>query len=334
MSSGQSINDDFNGNQICSDCKGCINGILDSLPFFVKWVMILTLVFFIINIFTPYIAFYLADIPYFTIFHGQIWRLVTTAFITTGLINLIFSLFIFYRYSIQTEKDIGTIKYMLTFFRNCFFIQSIYCLVVLIISLIIRNDILMKSKALMGGVSNDGLWPIIMFEITLFCLSNPERPMGFFFFPCVFKAKYYPFILFAVFTVLSNFNINFEILSGMAFAFLGHYYIKDKIEISNNFVLKVEDSCFCRWMKNKKGFVSITNPGSPSIPVNLENVSNSSSNNNGSNFKAFKGKGVTVGSDEHITRENVDYSNLATRNNEDMNSSDSRIDLNTTSSQV
>ena len=116
MSSGQSINDDFNGNQICSDCKGCINGILDSLPFFVKWVMILTLVFFIINIFTPYIAFYLADIPYFTIFHGQIWRLVTTAFITTGLINLIFSLFIFYRYSIQTEKDIGTIKYMLTFF--------------------------------------------------------------------------------------------------------------------------------------------------------------------------------------------------------------------------
>jgi hypothetical protein len=120
----------------------------------------------------------------------------------------------------------------------------------------------------------------------------------------------------------------------MAFAFLGHYYIKDKIEISNNFVLKVEDSCFCRWMKNKKGFVSITNPGSPAIPVNLENVNNSNNSNNGNNFKAFKGKGVTVGSDEHISRENVDYSNLATRNNEDMNSSDSRIDLNTTSSQV
>ena len=120
----------------------------------------------------------------------------------------------------------------------------------------------------------------------------------------------------------------------MAFAFLGHYYIKDKIEISNNFVLKVEESCFCRWMKNKKGFVSITNPGSPAIPVNLENVNNSSNSNNGNNFKAFKGKGVIVGSDEHITRENVDYSNLATRNNEDMNSSDSRIDLNTTSSQV
>ena len=56
--------------------------------------------------------------------------------------------------------------------------------------------------------------------------------------------------------------------------------------------------------------------------------------NNESNFKAFKGKGVTVGSDENITRDNVDYSNLASRNNEDLNSTDSRLDLNTTSSPV
>ena len=334
MNSGQSLNEDFNGNQMFSDCRNWINSFLDSLPFFAKWFMILTLIFFLINLFTPYISFYLADIPYFTIFYGQIWRLITTAFITTGLINLIFGLFIFQRYSIQNEKDIGTVKYMLNFFRNCFFIQVIYCIISLIISLLLRNSILLKMKAMMGSVRNEGIWPILMCEITLFCLSNPERDMRFFFFPCVFKAKYYPFILFAVFTVLSNFNINFEILSGMAFAFLGHYYIKDKIEISNNFVLKVEDSCFCRWMKNKKGFVSITNPGSPAIPVNLENVNNSNNSNNGNNFKAFKGKGVTVGSDEHISRENVDYSNLATRNNEDMNSSDSRIDLNTTSSQV
>ena len=67
---------------------------------------------------------------------------------------------------------------------------------------------------------------------------------------------------------------------------------------------------------------------------NLENVNNNRSNNNESNFKAFKGKGVTVGSDENITRDNVDYSNLASRNNEDLNSTDSRLDLNTTSSPV
>lgn len=336
MSSCQSLNDDFNGSQMCSDCRNWISSFLDRLPFFVKWVMLLTLIFFFLNFFTFYITLYLANIPYFTIFYGQIWRLFTTAFITTGLINMIFSLFIFFRYSVQNEKDIGTIKYMLNFFRNCFFIQIIYCLIVFIISLVIRNWILLKMKVGMGGVRNDGLWPILMCEITLFCLSNPERDMRFFFFPCVFKAKYYPLILFGVFTLLGNFNIDFEILSGIAFGFLSHYYLKNKIEFSNKFVIKVENSFLFKWMKNKKGFVSITNPGSPEIPVNLENISNvnSDNNNENNNFKAFKGKGVTVGSDENITRENVDYSNLASRNNEDLNTTDSRLEINNTSSPV
>jgi len=335
MSSNPSLNEDFNGSQMFSDCKSWLNSFIDGLPFFVKWFMFLTLIFFIINLFTPYIAFYLANIPYFTIFHCQIWRLFTTAFITTGLINIIFSLLIFYRYSISLERDIGTIKYMLNFFRNCVFIEIIYCLFVSLISLIIRNTILLKMKLTLGGVRNDGLWPILMCEITLFCLSNPERDMRFFFFPCVFKAKYYPLVLFGIFTLLSNFNIDFELLSGIAFGFLCHYYLKNKIEFSNQFALKLENSFLCKWMKNKKGFVSISNPGSPEIPANLENITNSNNNNTSSHsFEAFKGKGVTVGSDENITRDNVDYSNLASRNNEDNNSTDSRLELNTTSSQV
>ena len=334
MSSNPSLSEDFNGSQMCSDCKNWLNSFLDNLPFFIKWFMIITLFFFLLNFFTVYIAFYLANIPYYTIYQCQFWRLITTAFITTGLINLIFSLLIFYHYSINTEKDIGTIKYMLNFFRNCLFIQIIYSLITLLISLIIRNSILMKMKLTMGGVHNDGLWPILMCEITLFCLSNPERDMRFFIFPCVFKAKYYPLILFGIFTLLSNFNIDFEILSGIAFGFLCHYYLKNKIEFSNQFVLKLENSFLCKWMKNKKGFISISNPGSPEIPTNLEHITNSN-NNNENNFKAFKGKGVTVGSNENITRENVDYSNLASRNNSDeMNSTDSRLELNTTTSQV
>jgi len=334
MSSNPSLSEDFNGSQMCSDCKNWLNSFLDNLPFFIKWFMIITLFFFLLNFFTVYIAFYLANIPYYTIYQCQFWRLITTAFITTGLINLIFSLLIFYRYSINTEKDIGTIKYMLNFFRNCLFIQIIYSLITLLISLIIRNSILMKMKLTMGGVHNDGLWPILMCEITLFCLSNPERDMRFFIFPCVFKAKYYPLILFGIFTLLSNFNIDFEILSGIAFGFLCHYYLKNKIEFSNQFVLKLENSFLCKWMKNKKGFISISNPGSPEIPTNLEHITNSN-NNNENNFEAFKGKGVTVGSNENITRENVDYSNLASRNNsDDMNSTDSKLELNTTTSQV
>ena len=331
MSSNQnSISNDFNCSQICKDCRNGLNSIIDNMPFFIRIIVFSTLIFFIINLFTPYVAFYLADIPYFTIFHLQVWRLFTTAFITTGLISIIFSLLFWYRRAVKLEQDKGTVKYMLTFFMNCFFIQLMYCLIMLIISLVIQNSMMLRMKLTMRGVRNEGLWPILMCELTLICLSNPEANMRFFFFPCNIKAKYYPLVLFGIFTLLSNFQIDFEILCGIAFGFLYHYYLNRRIEISNTFALKVENSVLCRWMANKKGFISINNVNSPEIPVNIVNVTNSTTLGN---FMAFKGKGVTVGASNNTTRENVDYAHLTSRTtnsdtSNDTNSNDSKLEIN------
>ena len=328
MSSNRSsISNDFNGAQICKDCRDGLNSIIDNMPFFIRIIVFSTLIFFIINLFTPYPAFYLVDIPYFTIFHLQIWRLFTTPFITTGLISIVFSLLFWYRHAKQIEQEKGTIKYMLNFFMNTFFIQLMYCVLMLIITLIIQNTIMLKMKITMRGVRNQGLWPILMCDLTLFCLSNPEANMRFFFFPCNIKAKYYPLVLFGIFTLLSNFNIDFEILCGIAFGFIYHYYLRYKIEISNAFSLKVENSFLCKWMKNKKGFISINSTGSADIPVNLETITNTSSTPQ--NFSAFKGKGVAVGtSDINTTRENVNYANLTSRSQEEITSNESRLELN------
>ena len=230
----------------------------------------------------------------------------------------------------KLEQEKGTVKYMLNFFMNSFFIQIMYCLILIIISLIIQNQFLLKMKLTMRGVTNAGLWPILMCDLTLICLSNPEAPMRFFFFPCIIKAKYYPFVLFGVFTLLSNFNIDFEILCGIAFGFLYHYYLGRKIEISNAFTLKVENSILCKLMINRKGFISINSGGFPDVPINLSTVTNTPPTQN---FSAFKGKGVAVGSsDNTTTRDNVDYANLTVRNQEDMSSNDSKLELNTTNS--
>ena len=334
MNSNQnSIGNDFNGSQICKDCRDGLNSIIGNMPFFVKIIVFATLIFFVINLFTPYVAFYLADIPYFTTFPLQIWRLFTTAFITTGLLSIVFSLLFWYRDAVRLERESGTVKYMLKFLMFTCCIQILYCSIMLIISLIIQNTIMLKMKLTMRGVRNEGLWPILMCDLTLYCLSNPEAPMRFFFFPCIIKAKYYPLVLFGIFTLLSNFNIDFEILCGIGFGFLYHYYLKNRLDISNTFALKVENSFLCQWMANKKGFISINNTGSPGIPANLETVTNTTTPTR--NFTAFKGKGVAVGSsDESTSRETVDYANLSIRSNEDMNSTDSRLELNNSNSQV
>ena len=326
MSSNQnSIGNDFNGSQICKDCRDGLNSLIDSMPFFIRIIVFSTLIFFIINLFTPIIAFYLVDVPYYTILRLQLWRLFTSPFITTSLVSIFFSLLFWFRHAIKLEQEKGTVKYMLTFFMNSFCIQTMYCILMLIISLIIQNPIMLRMKITMRGVINKGLWPILMCDLTLICLRNPESNMRFFFFPCNIKAKYYPFFLFGFFTLLSNFNIDFEILCGIVFGFLYHYYLYRKIKVSNSFALKVENSFLCKWMRYKKGFLSISNTGIPDIP-NLANVTNTPPPQD---FSSFKGKGVTVGtSDINTTKENIDYSNLS-KSQEEITSSESRLELNT-----
>ena len=158
-------------------------------------------------------------------------------------------------------------------------------------------------------------------------LKQSRSKYEIFFLSLQYKAKYYPLFLFGIFTLLSNFNIDFEILCGIVFGFLYHYYLNRKIQISNAFALKVENSFLCKWMRSKKGFISINSPGLSDVPINLANVTNTPQPEN---FSAFKGKGIAVGtSDITTTRENIDYANLSIRSQEEITSSESRLDLNT-----
>ena len=85
-------NNSLSGN-VCKDCKDFINRILDSMSYFVKLVICSTVILYLINLIIPYVALLLADIPYYTIYYFQIWRLFTTPFMTTGIFAVIFSIF-------------------------------------------------------------------------------------------------------------------------------------------------------------------------------------------------------------------------------------------------
>ena len=96
------------------------------MPYFVKIVICSTIILYIINFIIPYVALFLADIPYFTVYKFQIWRLFTTPFITTGFFSIIFSIIFWYEKATRLEKEIGTIKYMLIFFMNSLFIYIVF----------------------------------------------------------------------------------------------------------------------------------------------------------------------------------------------------------------
>ncbi len=269
-----------------------IMNIYNSIPLFVFFIICITIFFYIIDLIFFSISFYISNIVLYTIFSFQIWRLLTTVFMTTSILNILFAMISWVKNASSLENSMGTIKYMLIFFMNSILIQIIYCLLLLIGFLISRNKKILTLNLKNGKVQNSGIWPIIMAELTLLCMSNPEILIRLFFFPCEIKAKFYPFILFFIFLLLNFFEIDFGVLSGIIYGLLYHFFLRNSLQISDKFVQKIEKSFIGTCLGNFKKFIPFNN----NIHVRIENITNTQKDDkNNKKFVPFQGEGVKVG---------------------------------------
>ena len=313
------INSDNNNNNLNVSQIDLISKIKifwNSIPLFVKFIISSTMIFYILNLFISYISFFLTNIPLFTIYKFQLWRLITNVFITTSLLNIIFAFLSWIKDAIELENRNGTLKYMIIFFINSIFIQIIYCFILVLCYLLTNNKLVLTLNIIMGKVENNGIWPLIMGELTLLCMTNPEVPMRVFFFPCEVKAKYYPIVLFFLFVIFNGMQIDFRVLFSIIYGLLYHYLLRNKLQITDQFIQKLEISFLFKWMIKLNGFVSLSNSFNPNIPVviapsnnNVEISSSENIQNPNSGFSAFRGKGVAVGGSLGIN--NGEYSNVS-----------------------
>ena len=130
----------------------------------------------------------------------------------------------------RLERENGTVKYMLTFFVNNSLVQITFLLLNLLVCLAFPG---------MASYPSIGLWPYIISEITIMCLSDPNRQMMLFFFPCPIKAQYYPYILCAFFTLLKG-MIGVDILGGLVYGHIYIWFLKDKLTFSETFCTQME----------------------------------------------------------------------------------------------
>ena len=280
-----------------SDIKEQFGKIWVNIPLFLKCYYSITIILCILNIKIKIISFYMINIPYYTIFHFQLWRLLTSVFITTNFIQIIIAYFVWIKSASKLENLLGTIKYTFIFFLNAICIQIINTIFIFG-SLLVTNKLYnpeLKAK------HNCGLWGMIMCEMTLLCLSNPESPIKLLLLPLTLKAKIYPFILLLIF-LLSNFlELDVEITSGIIYGFIYYYYLKKKFQISDSFIQSVETSFILRGLGNIKGFVSVSHI-SNGLPVTItKEVSHIEVEQE---KEKLKGKGVIVsGSLESNTKE-------------------------------
>jgi hypothetical protein len=150
---------------------------------------------------------------------------------------------------------------------------------------------------------NSGLWGIVMCEMTLLCVSNPESPMKLLLIPYTVKAKIYPIILVLMFILVNYLEIDVEIISGVIYGFIYFYYLKTKLQISDTFVQTLETNNAFKWLSNFKGFISVTHISS-GMPISITKVSSIDNEQ-----EKLKGKGVVVAGSVYAKKEEENLEN-------------------------
>jgi membrane associated rhomboid family serine protease len=281
------------------DLKLKIGKIFSNIPLFIKCYFIITIVFYILNLKLTFISYYLINVPAFTILRFQIWRLITSVFITTNILQIILAFFVWVKYASLLETSLGTIKYTLIFLVNTFCIQVLNLIIYPFFSLVYKKSFNSEIKS----KKNSGLWGIVMCEMTLLCVSNPESPMKLLLIPYTVKAKIYPIILVLMFILVNYLEIDVEVISGVIYGFIYFYYLKTKLQISDTFVQKLETNNGFKWLSNFKGFISVTHISS-GMPISITKVSSIDNEQ-----EKLKGKGVVVAGSVYAKKEEENLEN-------------------------
>lgn len=284
------------------------------LPLFVKVLPIIIIILYIFSLFFWQISFYMSNLPLYTIYHIQLWRFFTATLIMTSIFNILFALLFWMPTAIGIEKTMGTLRYVFHFAINSIIIQVIYASVMLLLMLIFGDDMLEVN---MGKGSKyvhcNGIWPLLMMDITSLCLQYPQNSLGLFCFPCRFKAIFYPFMLLLLFTLLNGFQIDFIV--GVGYGLIYHYVLKNRIQLSDNFIAKCEASSVFRCIKGIKGYIALSMIVKIELGIGYQEENNQQSQPNANNnqsqiqvqpqpqaqvqsqgaFNPFSGQGTVVG---------------------------------------
>ena len=214
-----------------NNCKEWVTNFCIRVPIFVRTIILLTTIIYIVNLWAD-IESYFSNTPKYTVDSLKIWTLLTSCLVNTHIINLIFAFISWIPDGIRLESSNGTIKYILNFFINNIVIQIIFIVICYILSLGYESLVLENSL---------GLWPVIMAEVTMLCIANPENYVNLCFIPFEFRAKFYPFAMYLFLIVANGFKfIIIDVLIGILFGYLYFYKLKNFLNVSDSLVLRLE----------------------------------------------------------------------------------------------
>ena len=143
--------------------------------------------------------------------HFQVWKLITGPFAHGQLLNLLFSLLSYVPSAVYEEEDMGTVPFTIRFFKLSFFINVVFCAVAFLVGFTIMPAAMLSPCM--------GLWPILFCDLVIQCYKDPEMPRGLCCLPIQIKSKWYPLVLYGIFTLVFM-NVDLSFTTGLGVGYL------------------------------------------------------------------------------------------------------------------
>jgi hypothetical protein len=150
------------------------------------------------------------DMPYYTVMHFEIYRLLLSPLVGNSFLNVLILLYMFPTIAGRMENSLGSLSFLtlmgvITLFVNLFF--NVVCLILYWGG---------SEPALFYNCC--GFWTIVMALITMDCMFTPDVPRNLII--VSIPGKYYPLVIYAIFSLLGGGNL----LSHAISVFFGYAY--------------------------------------------------------------------------------------------------------------
>ncbi|EED95598.1 predicted protein [Thalassiosira pseudonana CCMP1335] len=221
-------------------------GYVRDTPLLTRYILNSLLLSYLLSFFANP-AYALANIPLFTIFKFELYRIFTSPLVCADILSLIFAFMGFMNHGIKLEQSVGSCMFGVLFFTLTVASNVLF----LLVSVLLWG--LTNSESYLVGASM-GIWSVLLAIIAVECSQAPPDTKRKLFFLTV-PTLYYPLVLLALFSMFAGVKLAYCL--GVAVGYAYGYGKLDRLKVKVERARKWEGGCL-RGFVGRMGWISVS----------------------------------------------------------------------------
>lgn len=271
----------------------------EKTPYVTRTIVIIILVEYIISFFTT-VDIWFSNIPKYTIFSVELYRIIISPFVGNSILTLIILLLSYPTLGSKMEWSMGSSAYLFMIIAYSLITNIIFDVCCVLLYLNGTPDALYYTC--------QGFWTILFSLITIECMRAPELPRRIMFIPVDIPSKYMPIVMYLFFSLFGGLSLSYAIAIVVGYVSTLGYF--DTLKPSSSYLEELESSgggCLHQISSRSSGWVlASTSQGSDSwLPLHTATAATSPTTSQDMSNNAFWNNSNTTSIANQETEKNV-----------------------------